>query len=207
MIDDSMREVNQMFTPTLDNIIPRPTNLSRGNGVFTLNSDTSIYIDPFNPELVSIGQYLADKLKKATGYKLPVVAATGTLPKGSFYINLHDGDESLGEEGYQLTITPDRTTLSANRPTGLFYGIQTIRQLLPASIEQQSLQPGPWAIAAGAIRDYPRFAWRGSMLDVARHFFSVADVKRIIDVLAYYKLNRFHLHLSDDQGWRLMINS
>jgi hexosaminidase len=95
----------------------------------------------------------------------------------------------------------------ANQPAGLFYAVQTIRQLLPPAIDSSSVQPGPWIMGTGTITDSPRFAWRGAMLDVARHFFSVRDVTRYIDLLAYYKINRLHLHLSDDQGWRIQINS
>ena len=116
-------------------------------------------------------------------------------------------DPALGEEGYELTIAPDGVTITAAGPAGLFYGVQTLRQLLPPQIEQATAQAGPWTLPAGTIRDTPRFEWRGAMLDVARHFFGVADVKRYIDLLAYYKLNRLHLHLSDDQGWRIAINS
>jgi hexosaminidase len=89
----------------------------------------------------------------------------------------------------------------------VFWGVQTLRQLLPASIESETRQPGPWSIAAGIIRDRPRFVWRGAMLDVARHFFGVQDVKRFIDLMAFYKLNRLHLHLTDDKGWRIEIRS
>ncbi|MDR3563157.1 MAG: family 20 glycosylhydrolase, partial [Negativicutes bacterium] len=125
--------------------------------------------------------------------------------KGDVHLRLCENEADLGEEGYKLEITPGSLFLSANRPAGLFHGVQTIRQLLPAAIESHELQYCPWEIAAMTIWDQPRFAWRGAMLDVARHFFCVADVKRYIDEIAYYKMNRFHLHLSDDQGWRLMI--
>ena len=89
----------------------------------------------------------------------------------------------------------------------MFWGIQTIRQLLPATIELDNVQQGPWQIATGTIRDYPSYPFRGSMLDVARHFFSVEDVKRYIDLIALYKMNVLHLSLSNDQGWRIEIKS
>ena len=108
------------------------------------------------------------------------------------------GPASLGDEGYQLTVTPASVRVVANAPAGLFHGVQTLRQLLPAK--------GPQRIPAVSIRDRPRFAWRGAMLDVARHFRSVRDVKRFVDLMALYKLNRLHLHLSDDQGWRIAIS-
>jgi hexosaminidase len=104
-------------------------------------------------------------------------------------------------------VTANGVQVVAYKPAGLFHGLQTIRQLLPAAVESSTQQPGPWELPAGVIRDQPRFAWRGAMLDVARHFFSLKDVETYIDLLAYYKLNVFHIHLTDDQGWRLEIKS
>jgi hexosaminidase len=120
---------------------------------------------------------------------------------------LDDGNKTLGEEGYILDIAEDQLKLSAMKPAGLFRGVQTIRQLLPARIELDSVQKGPWEISTGKITDYPNYAYRGSMLDVGRHFFGVDDVKRYIDLIALYKMNIMHLHLSDDQGWRIEIKS
>ncbi|MCL7454587.1 MAG: beta-N-acetylhexosaminidase [Anaerolineae bacterium] len=193
--------------PTLENLIPMPVSVTATGGVFALEAGTAIYVEPGSGELAAMGQYLADRLKPATGYRMPVLAAAGAPMAGSIYLTTAGGDPALGEEGYELTIAPDGVTLVANRPGGLFRGVQTIRQLLPPEIESPELQPGPWSMGTGTIRDYPRFAWRGAMLDVARHFFSVEDVKRYIDLLAYYKMNRFHLHLTDDQGWRIAIDT
>jgi len=164
-------------------------------------------VEPGSEETLAVGKYLAGKLNPSTGYDVQVQAATGLPGKGNIYLRLSGANPALGEEGYELTITPDLVTVTANTPAGLFYGIQTIRQLLPASIDRDSVQAGPWTMGTGKIRDYPRFPWRGAMLDVARHFFTVRDVTRYIDLLAYYKINRLHLHLSDDQGWRIQINS
>jgi hexosaminidase len=193
--------------PTIDTIIPRPASVAPGEGAFTLTADARIYVGPGSGEPSQIGQYLADRLRPATGYALPVSATTGAPASGNIYLTTAGGDPALGEEGYELVITPAAVTLVAYQPAGLFRGLQTIRQLLPPAIESATVQAGPWEMATGTIRDTPRFAWRGMMLDVARHFFSVADVRRLIDLLAYYKMNRLHLHLSDDQGWRLMIES
>ena len=158
--------------------------------------------------MLAIGEYLAAKLRTSTGYAVPVVAASGPAPcAGDLLLTTVGGDPTLENEGYDLAITPAQVVLSAYQPAGLFRGLQTIRQLLPAAIESATVSPGPWAIATGTIHDYPRFAWRGTMLDVARHFFGVADVEAYIDLLAYYKINTFHIHLSDDQGWRIVINS
>ena len=114
---------------------------------------------------------------------------------------------SLGDEGYELTIDATGVRIVAHQPAGLFYGVQTLRQLLPWSIEYQAARPRPVSVPFATIVDRPRFVWRGAMLDVARHFFGVDDVKRYIDLIALYKLNRLHLHLSDDQGWRIEVKS
>jgi hexosaminidase len=191
----------------LNHVIPLPISAEANAGAFTLSAATGIYVEPGSAELRSIGQYLADRLAPATGYRLPVLETTGPPASGHIYLSTTSEDPGLGEESYELTVSPDALALAAYQPAGLFRGLQTICQLLPAAIESPGVQPGPWEIAAGRIRDTPRFAWRGAMLDVARHFFGIDDVKRTIDLMAYYKLNRLHLHLSDDQGWRLMINS
>jgi hexosaminidase len=191
----------------MDTLIPRPVSIKSTGSTFTLTANTQIVVDPNSPEVMQIGEYLADTLKPATGYRLQVAIASSPAANGNILLTLINDDPTLGEEGYELTIAPDSIKLNAYRPAGLFRGIQTLRQLLPASIERAAIQPGPWAIPTGTIRDYPRFEWRGAMLDVARHFFSVDDVKRYIDLLAYYKINRLHLHLTDDQGWRIMINA
>ncbi len=194
------------WTPGLNNIIPLPVSVAPTNDIFVLAQGTTVYVKPGISQLVAIGQYLVDKLNPSTGLNIRVVTTQGTPPKGSISL-VTVGDPSLGEEGYTLTITKDSVSVIAYQPAGLFRAVQTIRQLLPPSVEMQSVQPGPWMMATGVIRDRPRFDWRGTMLDVARHFFSVQDVKRYIDLIAYYKMNRFHLHLTDDQGWRIAINS
>jgi hexosaminidase len=193
--------------PPIGNIIPMPVSITSSAGSFSLLNTADIYVEPGTAELTAIGQYLADKLNPSTGYGIQVLTTTGAPANGNIYLTTVGGDPTLGDEGYQLMVTSNLVTVVAYKPAGLFRGIQTIRQMLPAAIESATLQPGPWSMATGTVRDYPRFTWRGSMLDVARHFFSVEDVKRYIDLMAYYKLNVFHFHLSDDQGWRIMINS
>jgi hexosaminidase len=195
------------WTPSLDTLIPKPVTVSAADGIFTITAATRIYVAPATDALIAIGRYLAERLRPATGYALPVLATTDAPPPGQIYLTAVNADSALGDEGYDLTIASDGVTIAAAGPAGLFYGVQTVRQLLPPSVERSTAQTGPWTLPAGTIRDYPRFAWRGAMLDVARHFFGVADVKRYIDLLAYYKLNRLHLHLSDDQGWRIWINA
>ncbi|NUM48793.1 MAG: beta-N-acetylhexosaminidase [Anaerolineales bacterium] len=188
----------------MPNLIPQPVSITLTDGAFSIAPTTVISVPDAAPELTAIGQYLADSLIPPTGFDLQV--QTNATSVG--YISLAlVADPSLGDEGYHLTITPETVTLTAHQPAGLFWGVQTLRQLLPPAIESASPQPGPWTIPTGEIRDHPRFAWRGVMLDVARHFFSVDAVKRYIDLAACYKINRFHLHLSDDQGWRIEIKT
>lgn len=197
-------------TPTdlsKENIIPKPVSSISTGESFNLNDRTGIYIQGESAELMQVGQYLADRLNPSTGLGLEVKSTNKEPEKGNIYLALADNDPELGEEGYELIITSDLVKLTANQPAGLLYGIQTIRQLLPAKVESTSAQEGPWKMATGTIRDYPLYGYRGSMLDVARHFFEVEEVKNFIDQLATYKMNVLHLHLSDDQGWRIEIKS
>jgi hexosaminidase len=173
---------------------------------FTLGPGASIYAEAGSAAATDVGGQLAAILRRSTGFALPVVAATGT-PADGIALLLSGAPAGVGAEGYQLDVSASAVTLRANQPAGLFNGVQTLRQVLPPEIESATVQPGPWTVAGGQIVDYPRFAYRGAMLDVARHFFSVAAVRRYIDELSLYKVNRLHLHLSDDQGWRLVINS
>jgi hexosaminidase len=190
-----------------DIVIPMPDSMKMSNGSFVLGPSATIFVKPGSADLVNIGRYFSNLLKPATGYDIPVAATTGIPSTGNIYLSTDASDSSLGDEGYILTITPDSVALVAYQPAGIFHGIQTIRQLLPPGIESPSLLPIPWTMETGRIADRPRFAWRGAMLDVARHFFGVQDVEEYIDLLSYYKINQFHLHLSDDEGWRIQINS
>ena len=190
---------------TKENLIPKPVSVSATSKTFELTNKTGIYLEGESSELQFVGQYLADRLKPSTGFDLPVSVTTGEPGSGSIYLALTGTDAELGEEGYEIVVTEDLLKVTANKPAGLFWAIQTIRQLLPAAIELDSVQNGPWNIATGTIRDYPSYPFRGSMLDVARHFFSVDDVRRYIDLIALYKMNVLHLSLSNDQGWRIEI--
>lgn len=190
-----------------ESIIPKPVSITATRESFTLKAGTDIYIQGESDELKQIGQYLADRLKPATGFGFEVKSTSKAPRPGNIYLTTSGTDAKLGEEGYELTITKKLVKLAANGPAGLFRGIQTIRQLLPANIELATKQEGPWKISTGTIIDYPVYSYRGAMLDVSRHFFGVDDVKRFIDFLALYKMNVLHLHLSDDQGWRIEIKS
>ncbi len=191
----------------MSQLVPMPVSVQPKDGSFALSANAGIYVEPATPEMLALGQYLAQKLKPATGYSLPVASTVGAPCAGNLYLTTANADATLGTEGYELDVSPMLVRLSAPAPAGLFRGVQTLRQLLPASIEAMTAQAGPWGISSGTIRDYPRFAWRGMMLDVARHFFSVAEVERIIDLASFWKINTFHLHLSDDQGFRIAIDS
>jgi hexosaminidase len=192
---------------TMNCIIPKPFSIEPAGDAFVLTATTQILVEPATSELSQVGRYLAGKLRPATGFTLPVAAAAGGAATSQITLTLRGGEPSLGPEGYTLSVTPDQVTLTAIQPAGLFRGVQTLRQLLPPAIESASPQAGPWTVPTGVIRDKPRFAWRGVMLDVARHFFGVDQVKRYIDLLAQYKISRLHLGLANDQGWRLMIQS
>ncbi|MEU1402201.1 beta-N-acetylhexosaminidase [Streptomyces sp. NPDC005728] len=184
----------------LDQVVPAPASVSPDGSPYRITAATRVRVDD-SAEVRGIGTYLAGILRPSTGYPLPV---TG---QGADGIRLHLTDGPFGAEGYRLTSGPGSVSLTASTPAGLFHGVQTLRQLLPASVEKKSVQPGPWRIAGGTIEDRPRYGYRGAMLDVSRHFFTVAQVKRYIDQLALYKINTLHLHLSDDQGWRIAVDS
>jgi hexosaminidase len=192
---------------SLTSVVPAPVSTVPAAGVtFALSPTATIYTEPGSAAAVDIAGQLAATLRRSTGYPLPIVAASGT-PADGIALLLSGAPASAGAEGYQLDVTASAVTLRANQPAGLFNGVQTLRQVMPPQIEATTVQPGPWTIAGGRIVDYPRFAYRGAMLDVARHFFGVTAVERYIDEITLYKVNRLHLHLSDDQGWRIVINS
>jgi hexosaminidase len=188
-------------------IIPAPASLTIAAAApFELKRGTSIVVDGASPEVTAIAQALGTLLRPSTGFPLAVGASDTAGSK--IQLRLASDRASLGEEGYELTAAANAVTLVANRPAGLFRGVQTLRQLLPFDVESHmGSARAAWTIPALSIVDQPRFAWRGAMLDVARHFFTVREVQQYIDLLALYKMNVLHLHLSDDQGWRIVINS
>lgn len=190
-----------------ESIIPKPVSVSSTGEYFKLRPGTAIIIREDDNELKQTGQYLADRLKLSTGYRIDVKITDSKPKSGSIVLVTDSTRKTLGDEGYELIINKKIITLTAARPAGLFRGIQTIRQLLPAKIEAQTKQEGPWEIPTGTITDYPEYSYRGVMIDVSRHFFGVEDIKRVMEFLAYYKMNMLHLHLSDDQGWRIEIKS
>ncbi|TGN72520.1 beta-N-acetylhexosaminidase [Streptomyces bauhiniae] len=186
--------------PALDRVVPAPASVEPGGTPYRITRATAVRVDG-SAEVRRIGAYLTGILRPSTGYPLPLTDHGG----GGIRLRLQKGD--FGAEGYRLHSGAGGVTITAAAPAGLFHGVQTLRQLLPATVEKKTVQPGPWRIAGGTVEDRPRYAYRGAMLDVSRHFLTVAQVKRYIDQLALYKINELHLHLSDDQGWRIAIDS
>ena len=192
---------------TTSGIIPKPVSVKATGDFFELKDKAVIRISENAEGLKPVAQYLADLLNPATGFGV-TVQTSGDIPASNFIaLETTINNSVLGKEGYELTITPQSVRLAANTPEGIFRGIQTIRQLLPATIESKEVQKDSWKIDTGTILDYPSYSYRGSMLDVARHFFGPSVVKRYIDLIAAYKMNVLHLHLADDQGWRIEIKA
>ena len=188
-------------------IIPKPVSVTATGDIFMLKPGMVVYLQGESDELMKIGKFLAERLNQATGLGIEVKTAEKPPKKGILLSLSEENPDQARTESYELIINKKLLNLTAGSPEGLFRGIQTIRQLLPARIEMTTIQEGPWEIATGTIVDYPVYLYRGAMLDVARHFFNPAVVMRFIDYMALYKLNVLHLHLSDDQGWRIEIKS
>ena len=196
--------------PDVIPIIPAPRLVDVGAGEpFGITPATTVVIASGNDDVLRIAQQLRDFIGTSIGPDLLRIDQSGGGASENVIALALDGAID-GSESYDLTITSQRVLLVAKEPAGLFYGMQTLRQLLPPWMEYRAARPAKSRVAALRplrIVDQPRFAWRGAMLDVARHFFSVDDVKRYIDLLALYKFNRLHLHLADDQGWRIEITT
>jgi hexosaminidase len=190
-------------------IVPAPTSVEISpRDSFLVTPRTTVYVDAgASPEVEAIGTFAASLIASRAGAVAQRLAAATVAPDSSISLTLDPSRVQLGAEGYELTVTRTRAQITAAQPAGLFYGVQTLRELLPASVEHQAATNRRLVMPAVHIVDTPRFAWRGVMLDVARHFLPPADVKHFIDVLALYKVNRLHLHLADDQGWRIEIKS
>ena len=186
-----------------DAVVPKPQSMSIDTTHwFELTEETMIVVADTT---LQEGNKLSSFLQTATGY--PFEVSLQDDPQGNILLEiLEDYNQEIGEEGYLLTCDGSGIKIKANTTDGIFYGTQTLRQLLPNAIESQDVVNGEdWNVAYVNITDYPRFSWRGLHLDVSRHFFSVDFVKKYLDVMALNKLNRFHWHLTDDQGWRIEI--
>ncbi|MEO8678870.1 MAG: beta-N-acetylhexosaminidase [Vicinamibacterales bacterium] len=203
--------VRTTFNSSFVDIIPLPRTVEPHAGAgFTITADTVVAVSPGDDRSAWIAHYLSDLIGLAAAPQSPHVDMSGgPIPPGAISLEL-GGAADTGVEGYELSVAPDRVTIRASQPAGLFYGVQSFRQLLPAFVEYEGVRPDktrPVTAAPGRIIDAPRFAWRGAMLDVSRHFLPVDDVKRFVALMSLYKLNRLHLHLADDQGWRIEIAS
>ncbi len=203
--DDAIPGDDDDFAPIgALNLIPAPVSVSGDAGYLHLDEGSRIIA---GEGLASEAELLAEVLRRSTGYLFEV--ADGAPAAGDIVLQLGGaGRSDLGDEGYRIEVDGEHATVSATTAAGVFYGCQTLRQLLPPDVESPEVVEGvDWALPRVVVEDWPRFEWRGMMLDVARHFFTVDEVKGLIDTAAHYKMDRFHLHLTDDQGWRIEILS
>lgn len=197
-----------MRAGTFDEVIPKPRNVTATRGEFLLRPETTVVLEA-GADATDAVAVLQQTVGSSLGIELPVqpddVPLDPVVPTITF--TSVDVDPAFGREGYELVITEDDVLVRSRSRAGFGWAVQTIRQLLPVDTLGTDAEPGTAALPAGTLQDMPRYEWRGAMLDVTRHFFAVDDVKAFIDQLATYKLNRLHLHLSDDQGWRIEIES
>jgi len=182
-------------------IIPEPEKLVPADGSFTFSVDTKLLVDKKSRTLLAAVAPLTERLQTAAGITLPLIEKR----KKSLhhFISVTLDPSIIADEGYRLTVTPDEVSLRARTAAGIFYAVQSLLQLLPGSIESPVAVSGvDWSAPCVEIEDAPRFAYRGVMLDVARHFMPMDFIKKLVDLLAMQKMNRLHLHLTDSQGWR-----
>ncbi|WP_018611916.1 beta-N-acetylhexosaminidase [Segetibacter koreensis] len=184
-------------------IIPEPVNIVKNTGVFFLPKNITIEAGS-QPELKQAVGNLKNHLSVPTGMHVTV---TSSAPAATVRLVLNKTENAeIGKEGYQLSVSPKQIVIKANQPAGIFYGVQTLVQLFPKEIESDTIAKNvKWEAPCVQITDYPRFGWRGLMFDVSRHFFTKNDVKKYIDDMVRYKFNLLHMHLTDDEGWRIEI--
>lgn len=179
------------------NIIPMPQSLTVQDGTFRVNNSTSISAK--TSEAKTVAEYFAMKMRRSTGYDIPVGES------GNIKLNI-DPSMEINAEGYRLNVTGSEVNIEAKTTQGLFYGLQSFMQLLPAEIESPEKVNGiAWTAQSVSITDEPRFGYRGLMIDPCRHFMTVDEIKKQLDVMALFKMNRIHWHLTEDQGWRIEI--
>src|SRR5262245_40504143 len=173
-------------------LIPQPLRVERHDGAFVFSARTRIHVTPATRDL---GYLLSDVLRPATGMRLPVTSAPAAA--GAIVLSVDPSVGADSTEAYHLDVTRTRIAIRGAAPAGVFYGIQTLRQLLPPAIfREASVDGAKWDVPGVTIADQPRFAWRGAMLDVSRHFMPKEFVKKFIDLLALHKMNTFHWHLT-----------
>lgn len=190
-------------------IIPRPLHVITNSGFFEVTSEFFISVDNSSEKLKETGDYLAEKLRYSMGREIEIKTIPTTFLNGTLQLELNLSEDKLGNEGYNLVINESIILITAQNPKGVFYGIQTLLQLFPPSIGKLNglIKEDKILLPCLQIRDQPRFSYRGMHLDVARHFFPVSFIKKYLDLLALYKYNTFHWHLTDDQGWRVEIKN
>lgn len=193
----SCAELPKSFAKDDISIVPRPRKIILGEESFMFSKKTSIFIENDNQKPAA--KYLSDLFEKATGYKL---AISESKEKADIIFST---DDALKVEAYILNVSPKQIKIRASDAAGFFYSVQTLRQLLPPTIEVANKLKQNWSVPSITINDEPRFSWRGMHLDFSRHFFGVDEVKTFLDYMALFKLNTFHMHLTDDQGWRIEI--
>jgi hexosaminidase len=192
-----------IFSNAQINIIPAPSSVKQGSGNFIVGPSTVLQFSSTHADVKRIAGELNAAFKRAAGFELKA----GTSSSNVIQLVLNS-NASLGNEGYQLSVTANGVKIAANKPAGLFYGMQSLLQLFPAEIESKTVVKYiQWKLPVVEIQDQPRFGWRGTMLDVSRHFFTKEEVKSFLDDMAKYKYNTLHFHLTDDQGWRIEIKS
>ncbi|MDP5043606.1 MAG: beta-N-acetylhexosaminidase, partial [Leeuwenhoekiella sp.] len=188
-------------------IIPIPTQYEVKEGNFKFDEKTIFYVDTTNTEVYKVAEGLQTKLRMVSGMLIPIQPLSNfnehTLHAVAFQL---DSLSDLGKEGYKLEVNTRQITLNAKQPAGLFYGVQSLIQLLPPEIvKKEIIRAFDWTVPAVSIRDVPKYKWRGLHLDTGRHVSSIAFIKEYLDNMAMHKLNTFHWHLTEDQGWRLEI--
>lgn len=190
-------------------IIPQPVSLERQDGQFAFTAQTRIEAADPDPDALRVANFFAAHIRQVTGYAALAQTTAAATRTNVISFSLNKTEEApLGNEGYLLEVGAAGVVVKANKPAGLFYGMQTLLQLFPKDIESKTVvAKESWTLPAVRITDYPRFGWRGMMLDVARHFFTKQEVKGFIDDMVRYKYNMLHFHLTDDQGWRIEIKS
>lgn len=186
-------------------IIPLPQHVKELPGKFLITASTKIYTDPGSAELKKVGEMLAAEIKNQSGLTLSLLQKAVRTEKNAIILTLKNAPDTLGDEGYLLSVRPERIVVNAPAAHGAFYGIHSILQLITPKAE--SLSKAGISVPAVDISDKPRFGWRGLMLDAGRYFYSVDFIKKYIDYIAMHKMNTFHWHLTEDHGWRIEIKS
>ena len=185
------------------NLTPVPMKMTKGTGTLVFPQSFAISTGDLETKLAAEGARFGKLFGEISGYTVSVIT------EGDAFIKMYKytGNEELGNEGYTLDITADGITIAANSANGFYYAFQSVKKMLPANVmaEVKDANITEYSLPVVSIIDAPRFEYRGFMLDVSRHYFSTDQIKRMIDVMSYYKMNRFHWHLTDDQGWRFEV--